>query len=242
MIRQKVHVFQMLTRVVDFGAKHVGLFPDTTIAGEILGELGTSVQKLAAHSVLQEAGNTSVRTSSILQKDARRKLKKQMRAISATARALEMKGFWMPTRQSESAFVNKGHEFAEAAEPLKAAFINHGLQPTFVEDLKEALAELEGSINGRTSGKAVRSGAIREFDQILDEALRLLHRFEVLVRNSMAHNERVMAAWDIASHVEKIPKSKPEPARKEDESSKTPESSGGGAATAAATASATVTA
>src|SRR5882672_2350987 len=50
MKRKKIRQYRMLTRVVDFGAKHVGLFPEHTIAGEVLAEIGTTVTQLTEYA------------------------------------------------------------------------------------------------------------------------------------------------------------------------------------------------
>src|SRR2546426_6141738 len=105
MRRPQIQVFHMLERVVDFGAKHVGLFPETTIAGELLAEIDTAVQKLSGHSALQVSGNTSVRRSSMQRKEARQALTAQLESIDQTARALEIKDFWLPAKATETILI-----------------------------------------------------------------------------------------------------------------------------------------
>ena len=69
----------------------------------------------------------------------------------------------------------------------------------------------------------------REFNKILDGALKLLDRLDAVVANSITDNEQVMAAWDIARHVERIPRkrqSKSKPGKPEDAVSNNGTSSG----------------
>jgi len=210
-IRQRIQEYRMLTRVVDFGAKHLGLFPERTVAGELLAQITAAVGKLPEYATWQVTGNESVRTSSRKRTAAREAVKTQMDAILQTARALKFQGFSIPKDPKEEDLINGARSFAQAAEPLKREFIQHGLPPAFVENLNAAIQDLEEALLKRAAGKAARSGAIREFNKLLDEALNLLDRFEALVDNTMADNPSVMAAWHVARHVERIPQSKTEP-------------------------------
>ena len=121
----------------------------------------------------------------------------------------------MPLKGADQALINAGHHFAAAAVPLKEQFIFQGRPPDFIEDLKAAVAELEAAISSQVDAKASRKAAIQEFDKTLEEALNLLKRLDALVANTMTENPTVMAAWNLARHVERVPvrsaKSAPEP-------------------------------
>jgi hypothetical protein len=211
MNRKRIQEYRMLTRVVDFGAKHVGLFPKRTVAGDLLAQITAAVTKLPEYATWQVSGHESIRTSSRKRTAAREAVRTQVEAIGQTARALKMQGFSIPTDPKEEDLINSARSFAQAAEPLKEEFIQHGLPPEFVENLNAAVQDLEESLLKRAASQAARSGAIREFNKLLDEALNLLDRFEALVDNTMADNPSVMAAWHVARHVERIPQSKAEP-------------------------------
>ena len=68
---------------------------------------------------------------------------------------------------------------------------------------------LEQALLDRANGKAVRSGAIMEFNKRLASALRQLARFETIVDNTLVNNKLAMAAWKVARFVEPdFPRSK----------------------------------
>src|SRR5262249_43908602 len=84
--------------------------------------------------------------------------------------------------------------------PLKNNFVEHGLK---LEDLNAAVQNLESAIRAYAEGKAIRSGAIREFDKTLEEAEGYLQRLDVLVANTLQGNAAVMASWELARRVER---------------------------------------
>ena len=208
MKRKDFEVYKMLTRVADFGTKHVGLFPTTTIAGEILSEIVTAVSALSGHTTEQLTAAAAVRRSSNIRKEAREALVRQLESMEQTARVVKINDFWMPNRPLESSLIKTGHHFAEAAEGFKTEFIQHGLAPDFIEKLKTVLQNLEGAILSRKEGKDLVKRAIDQYETMAGKALDLLARFEVLVSNSLADTPGVIAEWEAARRVEKAPPSK----------------------------------
>ena len=215
MKRKDFEVYKMLTRVADFGTKHVGLFPTTTIAGEILSEIVTAVSRLSDHMTGQLTAAAEVRRSSKIRKETREALTRQLESMEQTARVVKINDFWMPIRRLESSLIKTGHQFADAAEPFKTEFIQHGLAPDFIEKLKTVVRSLEGAILSRKEGKDLVKRAIDEYEKMASQALDLLARFEVLVSNSLADTPGVIAEWEAARRVEKAPlakvKAKPAP-------------------------------
>jgi hypothetical protein len=168
MNRKRTQQYRMLTRVVDFGAKHVGLFPERTIAGDLLAEITATVARLPEYATSQVSSNASIQTSFRARKTARLAVKTQTEAIVQIARALKMQNFSIPIKAKEEELINTARSFVERAQPLKTEFIQHGLPPAFIENLKTSIQALEESLLSRASGEAARSGAIREFNKLLD--------------------------------------------------------------------------
>src|ERR1700704_2216315 len=127
MIRQRIHQYRMLTRVVDFGAKHVGLFPERTVAGDLLAQITANAAKLPEYATSQVSGHESVLTSSRERTSTREAVRTQMEAIDQIARALNLEGFSIPKNAKEEDLIISARSFARTAEPSKAEFIQHGL-------------------------------------------------------------------------------------------------------------------
>src|SRR3989442_1920430 len=168
----------MLTRVVDFGAKRLGLFPERTVAGELLAQITAAVGKLPEYATWQVTGNESVRTSSRKRTAAREAVKTQMDAILQTARALKFQGFSIPKDPKEEDLINGARSFAQAVEPLKREFIQHALPPAFVENLNAAIQDLEEALLKRAAGNPARQGASLELCKLLDAPFNARDRVE----------------------------------------------------------------
>ena len=228
MNRKKIQQYRMLTRVVDFGAKHVGLFPEHTIAGEVLAEIGTTVTQLTEYATSRVSSHTSILMSGGARRKARLAVKRQMESAAQIARALKLENFSIPRKPKEEDLISTARSFVERMEPLKTEFSQHGLPP---EKLKTSIQALEESLLDRANGQSTRSGAIREFNKLLDDALNLVDRFEAIIDNTLADDELVVAAWKVARQIDRLPHpAKPQPVP----ATQTTTPAGEGAATATA--------
>ncbi len=199
MKRLKIHEYQMLTRVVDFGTKHVGEFPQFTAANEIVAALGSAVAKLSQQLSSQVLGQAQIRVSRQARISAREALRAQLERMDQTAQALNIDKFQLPSKRTDSALIAAGRAFAADAESLKGEFLQHGLR---LEDLKAAVQELESAIQGQTQGRAIRSSAIREFERTMEDAQEQLQRLEALVVNTLQDNPAALASWEVARRIE----------------------------------------
>jgi hypothetical protein len=165
-------------------------------------------------------------------RQARLAMKRQMESVVQIARALKLENFSIPKNRKEEDWISAARSFVEKMEPLKAAFSQHGLPP---EKLKTSIQTLEESLLDRANGQSARSGAIREFNKLLDEALNLVERLDAIIDNTLADDELVMAAWKVARQIDRLPHStKPEPKPETQGVGDKPESAGGQEALAAA--------
>lgn len=233
MNRKNIQEYKRLRRVAEFGARHVSVFPETTIAGEILAAIVTAVAKLSEHAKEQVTANAVLRRGSIKRKEARQGLRTLMELMAQTARALKINDFWLPRKPAELALIDTGRHFADAAEPLKTEFIQHGMPPDFIETLKTLVQDLETGIGVRNEAKDVNKQTIEGYDKVLGDALNLLDRFDALVTNSMAGNPAIIAGWQAARRVERLPHSLSEPEPEKQEAPPTTTTLGGEAASAA---------
>lgn len=216
MTRKNVQQYKRLRRVAEFGANHVSVFPITSIVGEILAAIVSAVAKLSEYAQEQVAANAAIRRGSNKRKEARQALLTMMGLMDQTARVLNIDDFWMPKRPTEAALIDSGYHFAKAAEPLKTEFIRYGMPPDFIETLTTIVQDLEAGITVRNAGKDANKQAIERYETVLGEALILLDRFEALVANSMSGNPGIVAGWEAARRVERLPQqSKAEPEKQE---------------------------
>lgn len=203
MKRSKIQKYEMLTRVDDFVIAHAELFPKHTAIGDLQEAIHSAIEKLSGHLTAQVSGNNEVRVSMHLRIAARNALRVQLSAVEQTARALKLQRFWLPTKRSDQALFSTGETFIADAEPLKDQFVLQGLPHDFIEKLKISVLDLKAAISSQTQARAARKASISLFDKTLEEAWQYFQRFEALVANTMSDNPAVIAAWDVASHMNK---------------------------------------
>jgi hypothetical protein len=144
------------------------------------------------------SGEAAIRTSRNARTAARTALRTRLEQWERTARALNSDTFRAPLKRTDQALIDSGHAFVVDVEPLKNAFIMHGLPP---DDMKAAVEALERAILDYTAAQAMRSAAIREFNKTMDDAMRYLRRLEALVANTLADNPTAMASWTVARSI-----------------------------------------
>jgi hypothetical protein len=200
MNRKNTQDYQMLTRVVDFATSNVSLFPKTTKAPQIVAALTTAVAALTGQASSRVAAEGEIRTNRRARIAARETLKTCAGQAELTGKALKSDLFQLPLKRNDQAWISTGHAFAQAAEPLKKEFAQHGL-PQFSETMNAAVESLQDAILGHARGKAMRSRAVRGFDDAMKEAMENLESLDALVANTLSDDPQAMASWTVARTV-----------------------------------------
>jgi len=198
----KIKKYEMVTKMADFGARNVALFPKTTAAAGLIEALGAAVTRMSGQASLHFAGAEAIRISNNKKTATIEALKSQIESIVGTARVLKIDDFWMPRNRSAAAYIAAGRAFAPALEALKQDFIEHGLPPDFIGRLNAAVQAAEHAKLNQVSSKSRRFGAAREFDKSLSEALDYVGRLDAIVLNAMQDNPALLAAWNVARRVD----------------------------------------
>jgi hypothetical protein len=202
MKRSKIQKYEMLARVAEFGAMNASLFPKKTAAVDLVKDLQAVVEKMSSARAAQSADQ--LRTSMLQKLEKHETLLRQLKTIYQTAAALNIDGFAIPYRPSSPRLCDIARHTIDAAEPLKAQFVLHGLPSDFIETLKQAAAELRAAIESRVAARDRCRTAAEEFDQALDEGLKCQQRLKVLASNTMSGDPSVMAAWEVARRLDPI--------------------------------------
>jgi hypothetical protein len=206
MIRKDMQDYQMFTKVADYIANNVGLFPKLSAASEILEGLESAVQHLSDHAQAQVSAESALRVGRNSRAAARDALKRRLAQSEQVARALNSDKFRMPGKRNDPALIVAGKAFAVDAEELKKDFIKHGLPP---DEMAAAVEALEHAILDCTAGKIGRASAIREFGNSMVEAMAYVKRLDVLVDTTLADNPAALASWAVVRAVNRSARRKP---------------------------------
>ena len=207
-------VYEMLTRVRSFGAEHAADFPASSLGGEKFAAVGGVIDALEEHGAAQSAGGSAAKTSTGAKRAARESLRRQMTAISETARAMESTrpgisaSFRMPNTNGDQALLNAARAFVAAATPLNNEFIRHELPASFLEDLNTAISVFENAQSSQTQNTERRVTATAAIEAVVERGRQLVRELDAVVRNKYRSVRATLAAWESASRVEKLPRRK----------------------------------
>ncbi len=205
-------------RVREFGATRAAEFPLTTLAGELFASLNTIISELNTHTSNQASQQSGARESSTGKAAARDELRRDMEAISRTARvmALSTTGlenkFRAPRSISDQELLALARAFATDALPLKAEFVRRGLPDNFLEDLAADIADFEQAINRKIQRRGAQVAATAAIDGVIERGVNVVRELDAIMRNKYADDEATLAAWLSASRTERRQRKQPAPA------------------------------
>ncbi|HEV2880659.1 MAG TPA: hypothetical protein VGX24_05070 [Pyrinomonadaceae bacterium] len=206
--------YEAFLRVRDFGATHAAQFPPDSFGAEQLDALDAVIAGLDKHASTQVSGLSTAQQGVTSKAAARDELRRDMEAISRTARsmAFDTPGledrFRLPRMPKDQELLNAARAFAAAAQPLAAEFARRGLPADFLADLASDIESFEQAINRKTEGRAAHVAATAAIDNLIEDGMKRLRQLDTVVRNIFADDPATLAAWISASHVERAPRRK----------------------------------
>jgi hypothetical protein len=203
-----IHRYSMLVRVSDFGAAHRDLFPAAGTAGRLFAAVSKAADELRTEVTAQATGQIAAREGAMSKAAARDTLRQAVEGIARAARAIgtpELAArFQLPGGRSDHGLTTAARAFGEAAAPLKAEFVAHGLPKAFLNDLQAALDAFETATRVRFAARATGAAARAGIGSTIDAALAALTRLDAIVVNTLQGKPTLLAAWASASHVTRV--------------------------------------
>jgi hypothetical protein len=212
----EVRSYEMLHRVDDFGSTHAASFPRDTLGSELFATVNATVGELDEHVTKQASGAGSAKQATTSRSEARDELRRDMEAISRTARSMaeEIPGlddkFRLPRgNASDQILIATARAFAEDAVPLKAEFIRHEMNANFLDDLNADITAFEQAVNAQNMNVEKRVTATAAIENALENGIKAVRRLDAIVRNKFENDPATLAAWTSASHIERSPRRTP---------------------------------
>ena len=148
-------------------------------------------------------------------------MRQVLESLCRTAAVIGVKGFFMPRNRGDQAIAEAAGIYAEQAEPLKQAFIDHRMPADFILHLKAGAQALGQSVKKQASSKSARKSATTAIDEARVEAIAALQRVEPIMENILGDNLPLLSAWASARRVQK-PAGPAKSARKEESNAPSP--------------------
>lgn len=204
--------YETFLRVREFITGRAAQFPTTTLAGELLTRLNSVIDEMDAHTTAQSSGRSATLESSTSKAASRDELRRDLDAISRTARAMALSTpgledkFRAPRGVSDQELLATARAFAADAQPLKTEFTRRGLPDDFLDDLNSDIEEFEQAINQKIQKRGLQVAATAAIDSALERGLNVARELDAIMRNQFANDPASLASWLSASHTERAPK------------------------------------
>lgn len=204
--------YEMFLRVREFGARRAAEFPESSLGRELLNRLDAVVTALDEHAAAQTSRRGGAQEGAAGKAAARDELRRDLEAISRTARALAIatpgleNKFRAPRSVSDQALLWTARAFAADALPLKTEFTRRGLPEDFLEDLSDDIEAFEQSITGTIREREAQVAATAAIDDSIERGANAVSELDVIVRNRFAADAATLAAWLSASHTQRPPR------------------------------------
>jgi hypothetical protein len=200
--------YDMLRRVRDFGAAHAADFPATSLGSTLFTAIGATVAEAeqVASTRTSKVGASRQGTES---KDlARDSLLEEMEALTLTARAMALDNpglenqFRIPRNASDQDVLTTARAFLADATPLAAEFTRHEMPADFLDNLRDAIADLEQLITERNHHREGQVSGTAALGLVIDRGMKQVKQVNAVVHNKYRNDPATLAAWTSASHVE----------------------------------------
>lgn len=174
------------------------------------------INEMRALAAQQISGGASAAQGIGNKDDALDDLMQMIRNINRAANAFEdeVPGsnllFRLPRNRSQQNILATARAFHADAVPLEAKFIEYGLQATFLADLQALITAFDEAGTSADSGEAERAAATGGLTDAARRGMANSRKLNAIVRIKYQNNPQKLAAWTVASHLDRAPK-KPKP-------------------------------
>jgi hypothetical protein len=207
--------YEMFLRVREFGARRAADFPDGSLGRQLLARLDTAIEELDMHTAAQTSGRGAAQEGTASKAAARDELRRDLEAISRTARAMALSTpglenkFRAPRSVSDQALLATARAFAADALPLKIEFVRRGLPEDFLEDLSADIEAFEQAIAQTIQKREAQVSATAAIDGSIERGTNAVRELDAVARNKFDADPSALAAWLSASHTQRASRRAP---------------------------------
>jgi hypothetical protein len=199
--------------VRDLMSKLASFFPEGSKGAETITRINQLVERVHALDASSTSNARALRTALDGKGKARKELHDLLRAMSRTSRAAGIddpafrEKFRLPAgSMSDQALLSTARSFVTEAAAVKDRFVAYGMSADFPDVLGEKITALEGHASLHHTSKGARASDNASVAAALDELDREVERLDAIMRNTFASDPSTLTAWEMARHLERIPK------------------------------------
>lgn len=199
----------MFQRVQLFGQENAEQLRQSNTGRQLLDNLNRIVADFTLNMGLQVDGEQ--RSAFESKARARLALREDLLAIARTARSLVRENpdlgdkFRLRGSLADPDLVAHARAFIQYAEPWRSQFVAYALPENFLEDLASDIANFESATEMKSTAIGNRSAAFRSLAQLGNQGRDVVASLDVVVRNIFRGDRLILAAWERATTLDKIP-------------------------------------
>lgn len=116
------------------------------------------------------------------------------------------KMFRLPRNRSAKSLLKAANTFLTDATPLHEVFFQYGLDKTFLTDLQNYITDIEAARQNADADGEKPAASNAELIDAANRGMKNSRRADAIVRIKFGDEPEKVAAWTIASHLERAPK------------------------------------
>ncbi len=184
-------------------------FPPATPGGKAFSDLADVITEIRNLAAQQISGTDGSRQQVSVKDEDMDDLLFQIRPINRAANAFEVEIpgsemlFRLPRSRSEQNLLATARSFIKDAAPISATFIDYGLAANFLTTLQTTIDAAESRGAQADSAEGQQSAATGGLVDATVRGMNISRRLDAIVRIKYAANPSKLAAWTVASHLER---------------------------------------
>lgn len=200
-------------RVDAFHTTYAAGFPVGSAGDTQFAKIKAAIPQTGTLSGTQSAGSDAAHDAALRKAYDRVLIRKDLSAINHAAHSLALMGvagtagaFKLTDNHGDQALLASARGFVTNATPLTAQFVQVGMPADFLTTLGTHITQLETDNTAKGASGLASAGATGGIEKTVHDASVALHILDAIVRNTYRDNPTALAAWVMASHVERPPK------------------------------------
>jgi hypothetical protein len=191
--------YEMLLRVRDFARTHQRLFPESSSTIQsTLAAVSRAVDQIERHETARLIAGADTRRDQVARREV---MLDRMRSMARTSRRVVGESgaplrLQVPSRVADAIVVDAARRFVSAVETHEEQFLELGLAPECLSELRSALVAFEASLSDPRVGRAGVAAAKAAIAAALTSGLDAARALDIIVRNRAGGDAAVLAAWE----------------------------------------------
>jgi len=197
--------YDMFRRVRDFGGSYGSLFPESSLAADAFAAVTAAIGTIDQHDVAETTAVAAAQPR--LKADARRALARRLLKVAKTARVVTGDDAGLSVHfdshnwVTDQGLATAARQAIEQATPVKAEFEAHGMPPTFLSELADALERFVVAVDKQGTNRGQVVAARAGIKTAVASALKAIRQLDVIVPNHLGADPVALEVWRRARQI-----------------------------------------